>query len=56
MQDAKYFRAQAAFCLEIAAQMSDPHAAARLRADAAMYHAMAVKFEKEDDGFEPWKT
>ena len=45
MRDARYLRAQAELCLEIARQMSDPRAAEQLRADAARYHAEAAEIE-----------
>ena len=50
MQDARYLRAQAALCLEIAAQMSDRRTAEKLRAEAAGYHARAAELE---EGQEP---
>ena len=46
MQDARYLRAQARLCLEIASQLSDPKAAERLRAEAADYHARAAELEE----------
>ena len=49
MRDARYIRAQAELCLQIARQMSDPKAAEKLRADAARYHAEATEIE----GMEP---
>jgi len=49
MRDARYLRAQAELCLEIARQMSDPRAAEQLRADAARYHDEAAAIE----GMEP---
>jgi hypothetical protein len=49
MRDARYLRAQAELCLEIAHQMSDRGAAEKLRADAAHYHAEAAEIE----GMEP---
>lgn len=45
MQDARYLRAQARLCLEIANQMSDPKAAEKLTAEAANYHARAAEIE-----------
>jgi len=45
MQDARYLRGQAAFCLQIANEMSDPKAAEKLRAEAAQYHQRAVDLE-----------
>ena len=45
MRDARYIRAQAKLCMEIARQMSDPKAAEKLRADAARYHAEATEIE-----------
>jgi hypothetical protein len=47
MQDARYLRAQAALCMEIAAQMSDPKSGEKLRADAAEYYSRAEKLETE---------
>jgi hypothetical protein len=46
MQDARYLRAQAALCLQIADQMSDPRSAEKMRADAADYHARAAAIEQ----------
>ena len=46
MQDARYLRAQAELCMEIASQMSDPKAAQQLRADAADFHARAAAIEE----------
>jgi|KBSMisStandDraft_5_1062788.scaffolds.fasta_scaffold3915264_1 hypothetical protein len=46
MQDARYLRAQAALCLEIADQMSDPKAREKMRADAAEFHARAAALEE----------
>jgi hypothetical protein len=50
MQDARYFRDQAALSLEIAGHMSDPRAAEKLRSDAARFFAKAVEAEKEAEG------
>jgi hypothetical protein len=47
MQTARYFRDQAALCLEIARYMSDPHAAEDLRATAAQHFTRATELEKE---------
>ena len=41
MRDAKYLRAQAELCLQIARQISDRKAAENLRAEAAQYKAEA---------------
>jgi hypothetical protein len=49
MQDARYLRAQAALCLEIAGQMSDPRAAEKLRDEAAQYHARAAAIEEGEE-------
>ena len=46
MQDARYLRAQAALCLEIADQMSDPKSREKMRASAAEYHARAEALEE----------
>jgi hypothetical protein len=46
MQNAPYLRAQAALCLEIADQMSDPKSAAKMRADAAQYSQRAAEIEE----------
>jgi hypothetical protein len=46
MQTARYFRDQAALCLEIARQMSDPEAAENLRATAAHHSERAAELEK----------
>jgi hypothetical protein len=45
MQDARYFRDQAALSLEIAGRMSDPRVAEKLRSDAARFFARAVEAE-----------
>lgn len=45
MRDARYLRAQAELCLEMARQMSDPAAAENLCAEAARYHAEAAEIE-----------
>jgi hypothetical protein len=47
MRDAAYLRAQAELCLELARQISDPKAAANLRADAARYHAELASLERD---------
>ena len=47
MQDARYFRDQAALSLEVAGQMSDPRVAEKLRSDAARFFARAVEVEKQ---------
>jgi len=47
VQDAKYFRAQAELCLEIARQMSDGALAERLRDNAAQHFARAVESEAQ---------
>ncbi len=46
MRDAKYLRAQAALCLQIARQLSDRKAAENLRAEAAQYSAEAEALEQ----------
>ena len=45
MRDARYLRAQAELCLEIAREMSDRKPAQNLRAEAARYHAEASQIE-----------
>jgi hypothetical protein len=45
MRDARYLRAQAELCLEMARQMSDQAVAENLRAEAARYHAEANEIE-----------
>ena len=45
MRDARYLRAQAELCLEMARQMSDQTASENLRAEAARYHAEAAEIE-----------
>jgi hypothetical protein len=45
MRDARYLRAQAELCLEMARQMSDRTASESLRAEAARYHAEAAEIE-----------
>jgi hypothetical protein len=47
MQDARYFRDQAALSLEIAGRMSVPRVAEKLRSDAARFFAKAVKVERQ---------
>jgi hypothetical protein len=47
MQTARYFRDQAALCLEIALHLSDPHAAEDLRTTAAQHFTRATELEKE---------
>ena len=49
MQDARYLRAQAALCLQIADQMSDPKSAEKMRADAARYHERAAQLEAGEE-------
>ena len=46
MQTARYFRDQAALCLEIALHISDPHAAEDLRTTAAQH---TTELEKETE-------
>ena len=46
MQDARYFRAQAGLCLDIAHQMSDGTLAESLRDKAAQHYARAVDIER----------
>ena len=45
VRDARYLRAQAGLCLEIAGQVGDRRAADSLRAAAARYHAEAEEIE-----------
>jgi hypothetical protein len=45
MRDAKYLRAQAELCLEMAPQVSDAKTADNLRVEAARYHAEAAEIE-----------
>jgi hypothetical protein len=45
MTDAKYFREQAQFCLEMARQMSDRNAAASFREMAARHQQRALELE-----------
>ena len=52
MRDARYLRAQAELCLEMARQMSNDATAERLRAEAARYHAEATEIET---GVKPWE-
>jgi hypothetical protein len=52
MRDARYLRAQAYLYLEMAREMSDPKAAATLRAAAARFHDEASQIE----GTEPSTT
>ena len=53
MRDARYLRAQAELCLEIARQMSDRKAAQQLRADAARYYAEATEIEGMEPSTQP---
>ena len=46
MQDARYLRAQAEFCLKLASQLSSREAAENLRAAAAQYFARACAVEE----------
>jgi hypothetical protein len=48
MRDARYLRAQAELCLEMAWQISDRVASEKLRADAARYQAEAAAMENYD--------
>ena len=52
MRDARYLRAQAELCLEMARQMSDQTASENLRAEAARYHAEATEIET---GVKTWE-
>ena len=45
MRDARYLRAQAQFCLDMARQVSDAATADNLVAEAARYHAEADEIE-----------
>jgi hypothetical protein len=45
MRDAQYLRAQAAFCLQIAGQISDIKIVENLKAEAARYFAEATEIE-----------
>ena len=48
MLDARYFRARARRCLDVANQLSDSQAASELRRHAAEYHARAVALETDE--------
>jgi len=50
MQDARHFRAQAEFCLELAEQISDPRDAENLRATAAEHFSRAEELEARTNG------
>jgi hypothetical protein len=52
MRDARYLRAQAELCMEIAREMSDRKVAEQLRVEAARYHAEASEIE----GIEPFTS
>jgi hypothetical protein len=52
MQTARHFRDQAALCLEIAQQLSDPRAADNLRAAAGYYQKRAAEIEQRAGHFE----
>ena len=45
MRDARYLRAQADLCLEMARKVGDPVTSDNLIAEAARYHAEADKIE-----------
>jgi hypothetical protein len=47
MQDARYFRDQAALTLEVARQARDPRVAEKLRSDPARFFARAVEVERQ---------
>ena len=47
MRDARYLRAQAEWCLELARQVSDRATCDNLCAEAARYHAEAAKIESD---------
>ena len=54
MRDARYLRAQAQWCLELARQMSDRKTADNLKAEAARYQAEALVIEeREPSGEDP---
>jgi hypothetical protein len=53
MRDARYWRAQAQLCLDIARQMSDSRTADDLRATAADFFARATEFESQTDPSPP---
>ena len=55
MHDARYLRAQAELCLEMARQMSDQTASENLRAEAARYHAEATEIETGVKTWELWE-
>ena len=46
MRDARYLRAQADFCLQMARQMSDRKTADNLKAEAARYQTEALALEE----------
>ena len=48
MRDARYLRAQAVLCLEMARQVGDRATSDNLRAEAARYHAEAAEIENGD--------
>jgi hypothetical protein len=47
--DARYWREQAALCLEIAGQISDQTAAAKMRATAHEYSARATELDRRTE-------
>jgi hypothetical protein len=53
MRDARYLRAQAELCMEMASQMSDRKAAEKLRAEAARYHSEAAEIEGTEPSSSP---
>jgi hypothetical protein len=46
MQDARYWRGQAALCLEMARRLSDACAASKLRAEAEQHFTRAAEVEE----------
>jgi len=52
MRDARYLRAQAELCLEMAQQVSDQATSENLRAEAARHHAEADGLET---GVKAWE-
>ena len=49
MRDARYLRAQAELCLEMARQVGDRATSDNLRAEAARYHAEAEEINPGSD-------
>jgi hypothetical protein len=52
MQSARYFRARALLCLEIARHIGDAESATNLRANAAAHFSRAIELERLEEAEE----